>query len=89
MYISDTSINSIKMILFMSDQRKKCPKPPEDNSRGRKKRRQETSVQERNDSVCRRKRVRISTEHKPSDSSSDVINIETNQIKEYFNTARY
>ena len=63
------------------DQRKKCPKPPEDNSRDRKKQRQETSVQERNDSVGRRKRVRISTEHKPSDISSDVINTRQTRSK--------
>ena len=63
------------------DQRKECPKPPEDNSRGRKKRRQETSVHERNDSVGRRKRVRISTEPEPSDSSSDVINMRQTRSK--------
>lgn len=39
-------------------QHKNAPKPTEDYSRGRKRKRQESVVKERNDSVSRRKRVK-------------------------------
>ena len=50
---------------------KNSPKPPEDNTPGRKKMKQKTSMKKRNDSVGRRKRVQMSTEQEKSDSSSD------------------
>ena len=46
-------------------------KRDEENTRGRKKIKPKTSVQKRNDSVGRRKRVNISTGHDKSDMSSD------------------
>ena len=52
--------------------KKNSPKPPEENTRGRKKRKPEKSVKDRHDSVGRRKRVRMSTKPIQSDSSSDV-----------------
>ena len=52
--------------------KKNSPKPPEENTRGIKKRKAEKSVKERHDSVSRRKRVRMSAKPIQSDSSSDV-----------------
>ena len=52
--------------------KKNSPKPPEENTRGIKKRKLEKSVKDRHDSVSRRKRVRMSTKPIQSDSSSDV-----------------
>ena len=52
--------------------KKNSPKPPEGNTRGIKKRKPEKSVKDRDDSVGRRKRVRMSTKPIQSDSSSDV-----------------
>ena len=46
-------------------------KRDEENTPGRKKIKPKTSVQKRNDSVGRRKRVNISTGHDKSDMSSD------------------
>ena len=51
--------------------KKNSPKPPEENTRGIKKRKREKSVKDRHDSVGRRKRVRMSTKPIQSDSSSD------------------
>ena len=55
------------------DQRRKGRQQHEDISRGRTKRKQQTSAKERNDSVGGRKRVRMATQQKESDSSTEVV----------------
>ena len=58
---------------FNSDDKNEGPQTHEKNSRGRTKRKQEKSAKERNDSVGRRRRVRMATQQKETESSTEVI----------------
>ena len=56
-----------------SDDKNEGPQTHEKNSRGRTKRKREKSTKERNDSVSRRKWLRMATQQKETESSTEII----------------